>query len=94
MLDMAIGPAMAILVATGFCLFATGRALAAFVSLRPFLRPEALPPRRGRPADGTRDAEWDRIARDGWTALARFRTWSTLAAISSLLLVLSLYGLT
>jgi hypothetical protein len=92
MLDMAIGPAMAILVATAFCLFATGRALAAFVSLRPFLRPEALPPRRG-PVDGVRDAEWDRIARDGWTALARFRTWSTLAAISSLLLVLSLYGL-
>jgi hypothetical protein len=84
MLDMASAPGVGILLAAGFCLFATGRALAAFVSLRPFLRRETLPARR-------RDGEWDRVAREGWVALARFRTWSTLAAISSLLVVLSIY---
>jgi hypothetical protein len=84
MLDMASAPGVGVLLAAGFCLFATGRALAAFVSLRPFLRHEALPGRR-------RGGDWDRVARDGWVALARFRTWSTLAAIASLLVVLSFY---
>lgn len=89
------GPAVATIVAACLFLFAAGRAIAAFMSLRPHLRGEGQRPRVGLRfvvESRGRENDWDRIAREGWVAIGQFRTWTTLAAIASLLLVLSLYA--